>query len=170
MVTSCCNAKMDIADTRRKNLQRLVQSEGLSVVARKCGKPDRQINDMLSGRKSFGEKVARAIEKKYAPEKPAGWLDAERSRSGYESPANSTKPLAVMEPSPDFKITTDTGSDRIKTAYESATEETKAFVDVVLGVTQPAPPWMNQTASRLIDGLLADIKEWMSERKKKTAA
>lgn len=170
MVTSCCNVQMDIADTRRKNLQRLVQSEGLSVVARKCGKPDRQINDMLAGRKSFGEKVARAIEKKLSPEKPTGWLDVERSKSGDEAPTHDTKPLAAMEPSQDFKSTTDTGSERIRVAYEHATEETKALVDVVLGVAQPAPPWMNQTASRFIDGLLADIKEWMPERKKKTAA
>lgn len=53
---------MNIQTTRRKNLQTLVGTFGLAHVAKKAKKPDSQINDMLAGRKSFGEKVAREIE------------------------------------------------------------------------------------------------------------
>lgn len=55
---------MSIADIRRENLRALVEAEGLATIARRAKKPDRQINDMLAGRKSFGEKVARDIENK----------------------------------------------------------------------------------------------------------
>jgi len=76
MVAPCCNAAMnDAADIRRANLRLLVERDGLSSVARRAGKPDRQINDMLAGRKSFGEKVARAIEKSLDPSRAPGWLD-----------------------------------------------------------------------------------------------
>lgn len=64
-----------IADIRRENLQALVDRNGLASTAKRFGKPDRQINDMLAGRKSFGEKVARGMEAKYAPDRPLGWLD-----------------------------------------------------------------------------------------------
>lgn len=66
-----------IAEIRRRALQKLVEQEGLSNVARRMRKPDRQINDMIAGRKAFGEKVARAIEHAYDPTRPAGWLDRE---------------------------------------------------------------------------------------------
>ena len=75
MLISCCNSDMDIQDTRRSKLQAMVDAEGLSVVAKKFKKPDRQIKDMLERRKSFGEKVARQMELNYDPTMPAGWLD-----------------------------------------------------------------------------------------------
>lgn len=65
----------DIADIRRENLRRLVERDGLSSIAKRAGKPDRQLNDMIAGRKSFGEKVARAIEAALDPARRAGWLD-----------------------------------------------------------------------------------------------
>jgi hypothetical protein len=65
----------DTADTRRSILRAIVERDGLSVAAKRFGKPDRQINDMIAGRKAFGEKVARAMEKNYAPERDPGWLD-----------------------------------------------------------------------------------------------
>lgn len=72
MVTTCCNVAMETAEIRRKILAEIVARDGLSSVAKRVGKPDSQINDMLNGRKSFGEKVARAIEKRYAPDLPSG--------------------------------------------------------------------------------------------------
>lgn len=63
---------METAEIRRKILAEIVARDGLSSVAKRVGKPDSQINDMLNGRKSFGEKVARAIEKRYAPDLPSG--------------------------------------------------------------------------------------------------
>lgn len=64
-----------IADVRRANLRFLIEREGLSSVARRAGKPDRQLNDMVAGRKSFGEKVARDIESHLDPSLKPGWLD-----------------------------------------------------------------------------------------------
>lgn len=104
MVTVCCNAQMkNVADIRRANLQLLVDRDGLASVARRAGKPDRQINDMLAGRKSFGEKVAREIELNIHPAMKPGWLDvAETVR--YElppdyplSPAVPAKPRALED-------------------------------------------------------------------------
>lgn len=63
MMITCCNEQMNEQDFRRKKLQAMVDSEGLSAVARKLKKPASQINDMLTCRKSFGEKVAREMEK-----------------------------------------------------------------------------------------------------------
>lgn len=70
---------METAEIRRKILAEIVARDGLSSVAKRVGKPDSQINDMLNGRKSFGEKVARAIEKRYAPDLPSGWLDRDEN-------------------------------------------------------------------------------------------
>jgi len=72
---NCSNEIMDPSDIRRAKLKAMVEAEGLSVVAKKFKKPDRQINDMIAGRKSFGEKVARSMEENYAPNSPRGWLD-----------------------------------------------------------------------------------------------
>lgn len=78
MVTICCNRPMnDIVSIRRNNLARLVRKHSLSLVAHVTGKPARQLSDMIAGRKSFGEKVARDIEegwKKWDPRLPDGWL------------------------------------------------------------------------------------------------
>jgi len=51
-----------LVETRRRLLQGLVDKHGLSTAALMLGKPARQINDMLAGRKSFGDKVARQME------------------------------------------------------------------------------------------------------------
>lgn len=87
-------------------------------------------------------------------------------KQGYPSSDEATQQHEVREPSSARRGY----GDATRAAYERADEETKALVDAILGVEKTAPPWMNQTASRFLDGLLADIKEWMSERKKKTAA
>lgn len=75
MVINRCNTEMDIVKVRRENLNRLVERDTLSSVAIRVGKPASQLKDMLAGRKSFGEKVTRQIEKRYAPDLPQGWLD-----------------------------------------------------------------------------------------------
>ena len=64
------------ADTRRERLREIIKREGLASAARRFNKPDRQLNDMLAGRKSFGEKVARAMERSHDSSLPPGWLDA----------------------------------------------------------------------------------------------
>jgi len=65
----------ELAQIRRANLGKLVEKNGLAVVAKRIGKPASQVNDMLAGRKSFGEKVARSIETAWDPDRTPGWLD-----------------------------------------------------------------------------------------------
>jgi len=72
----------NVVDLRRHNLARLVDEHGLATIARKAGKPASQINDMVVGRKSFGEKVARSLEKALDPVAPPMWLDAESNFAG----------------------------------------------------------------------------------------
>lgn len=60
-------------DLRRENLKRLVGSGKISTTARRLGKPSSQVADIISGRKSFGEKVARQMEA-YAG-LPEGYFD-----------------------------------------------------------------------------------------------
>lgn len=71
------NAKMkDEAETRRKNLKQLIanKTEGNATrFAEMIGMQQSQVADMLAGRKSFGEKVARKIEAKLNLEDK--WLD-----------------------------------------------------------------------------------------------
>jgi phage repressor protein C with HTH and peptisase S24 domain len=50
------------AEIRRAILERFVDQYGLTAVAKRFKKPASQINDMVAGRKSFGDKVARAME------------------------------------------------------------------------------------------------------------
>jgi hypothetical protein len=53
----------DLSEKRRQILAGLVTDDvSLADVARMFGKPDRQIKDMIANRKSFGDKVARAME------------------------------------------------------------------------------------------------------------
>lgn len=79
------------AEIRRENLRRIVEREGLAVASRKFGKPDRQINDMLAGRKSFGEKVAHQMEAHYAPDRPRGWLSQRADAAQINEPAAQYK-------------------------------------------------------------------------------
>lgn len=67
---------MDITERRRKNLAALVNKYTQAKAGEKFNKPSRQLGDMIAGRKSFGEKIAREMERNYAPHYPAGWLDS----------------------------------------------------------------------------------------------
>lgn len=64
------------AETRRHRLRAYIDDEcngNAAELARRVGRSDSQINDMLSGIKSFGEKVARDMETKLGL--PKYWLD-----------------------------------------------------------------------------------------------
>lgn len=64
-MTARCNDRMELADIRRRNLRRSIDqlTQGnAAAFAELAGKSPSQINDMLHGRKAFGEKAARAIE------------------------------------------------------------------------------------------------------------
>jgi len=67
MVNAGCNARMDIQDVRRARLQAIITkgwNGNVTAFATSIHKSPTQIADMLAGRKSFGEKVARDIEKR----------------------------------------------------------------------------------------------------------
>lgn len=66
---------MEIADIRRRNAQSIVDELTLSGAARRFDLPTRQLLDMLQGRKSFGEKVARRMESSFDSDRLPGWLD-----------------------------------------------------------------------------------------------
>lgn len=83
---------MNIADTRRTVLRSLIEREFGGVARRlalRLEKPEGQINDMLANppRKSFGERIARAMEDKL--ELPQGYFD---------QPSNTTTVLEANEP------------------------------------------------------------------------
>jgi hypothetical protein len=66
-----------LKDVRRGNLRRLIDEKfwgRAAAAARAIERPPQQVNDMLSGRKFFGEKIARHIEETLSL--PVGYLDA----------------------------------------------------------------------------------------------
>lgn len=91
----------DIAEIRRANLRLIIKRDGLSSAAKRFGKPDRQINDMAAKRKSFGEKVARDMERAYDPSRPSGWLDLppDQDRDPDHTPAPAVSPLSDVQES-----------------------------------------------------------------------
>ena len=66
---------LDIPAIRRENLQKIRDKSYASnaELARAIGRSSSQVNDMLSGTKSFGPKIARSIEEKL--KLPRGYLD-----------------------------------------------------------------------------------------------
>lgn len=92
----------DLPAIRRSNLSKLVHEFGLAEVARRTKKPASQISDMLASRKSFGEKVARAIEFAWDSTGTAGWLDSNQgvpsASSECDDLAQSTKRLKSALP------------------------------------------------------------------------
>jgi len=66
--------KDEIVAARRTLLAREISSQGLSVVAKLSKKPDRQINDMAAGRKSFGDGIAKEIGPLIRPDLSRDWL------------------------------------------------------------------------------------------------
>lgn len=67
-------------DSRLERLRAYLVAEcggNKSELARRAGKKQSYISDLLAGRKSFGEKAARDLEAKL--KKPPGWLDGKAS-------------------------------------------------------------------------------------------
>lgn len=94
-----------IPEIRRARLAEIVKRDKLSVAAARFQKPDSQIKDMIEGRKSFGEKVARAMEAAYAPDSAPGWLDVEISgRSDSYSPTSTTSSDSATPSDDEFAL------------------------------------------------------------------
>lgn len=73
-----CNRQMgtdqELVTRRRQLLKQEIDKTSQADVARRAGKPDRQIGDMAEGRKSFGDSVAREIGPLLRPDLPRDWL------------------------------------------------------------------------------------------------
>lgn len=72
---------METSEIRRITAQKIVDELTLTVAANRFGMPARQLSDMLAGRKSFGEKVARKMELAFNSGLPPGWLDTSTSNT-----------------------------------------------------------------------------------------
>lgn len=105
MVITCCNLRMkDVVSIRRENLQALVDQFGLTSVAKRMKRSPTQINDMLAERKSFGEKVARAMEKEWDATLPVGWLSVEKTAKDGEDMRKSNVVELKQKPVPDIVL------------------------------------------------------------------
>lgn len=100
MVITCCNRRMkDVVSIRRENLAALVEEFGLTSVAKRMKRSITQISDTVASRKSFGEKVARAMEREWDATLPSGWLDQDRYvSSGGEMNQSNVVRLPQKQP------------------------------------------------------------------------
>lgn len=76
---------MDISELRRHNFKRFISEDcdgNAAEAARRIKRSSSQVNDLISGRKSFGEKFARDIEPLMG--KPRDWLD--QDHNSYDLP------------------------------------------------------------------------------------
>jgi hypothetical protein len=92
-----CNARMDLQAIRRENLRAYMAAKlgGVEAELARCiGRSPSQTSDMLAGRKSFGEKVARDIEKKLQLEQ--GELDRDAT-APFSAPAQAQTITATLE-------------------------------------------------------------------------
>ena len=94
----------DVVSIRRENLRALVDRYGLTSAAKRFKRSATQINDMLAERKSFGEKVARSMEKEWDATLPSGWLDKENSAQDGGDMGNSNVVQLRQKPAPEVLI------------------------------------------------------------------
>ena len=78
---------------------------------------------MVAGRKSFGEKVARAMERNYDSAMPPGWLDI--------PPNSSSLPLPTPKVGMDDNVPTEAAT-ALWRSYQRADAEAQRVVDIVL--------------------------------------
>lgn len=120
------------ADSRRAVLRELIRTRYHGVarhLALAAGKPEGQINDMLSSppRKSFGEKVARQMEEKL--NLPAGYFDQPEGRQTSEASGISEARTTIYEvkaQAPSANQLTDIERDLIA-GFHAAPLDTQAF-------------------------------------------
>lgn len=118
-VNAWCHAPMEIQDTRRTRLRLAIKDlagDNLTALANRAGKPPSQFSDVLSGRKPFGEKLARDIELRLGL--PQGWLD--ESTTTYRD-AKPRGPAPAMPP-----VTAD--ELNLLTVYRTADAEAKEVI------------------------------------------
>lgn len=95
---------MDIPEIRRSKAQAVVDELTLTVAATRFGLPARQLSDMLAGRKSFGEKVARKMELAFNSNLPTGWLDTPSDNTNQNEPGVISSVYAANHSATDIVI------------------------------------------------------------------
>lgn len=125
----------ELADVRRANLKAIIERDGLASASRRFQKPDRQLNDMAAGRKSFGEKVARAMERNYDAARIPGWLDLPPS----DGPGHPTPAL----PAP----STETAGPALSAALADLLESARPLQDADVKLLTQLARRMNRSAS-----------------------
>ncbi len=88
--------RMKIADIRRRRLALAINTLAAgsqAEFARLCDKTPQKVSGMLRGTESFGEKIARDIEKKAGL--PAGWLDIDEAGAEDSVPVRAPDELIV---------------------------------------------------------------------------
>lgn len=93
----------NMTETRKKKLLELVEKHGLTSTALMVKKPVRQINDMLAGRKSFGDKVARQME--FEGELPPYYFDGIEGLKTMEPIKSAPNPIIDIDQSDFVAIT-----------------------------------------------------------------
>ena len=99
---------IDLATIRRENLKKIRERRfpTNSELARAIGRSPSQVNDMLSGTKSFGSKIARSIEETL--KLPAGYLDEPHELESIPSHRGKRIPVLSFVQA---GYPTDTGND-----------------------------------------------------------
>lgn len=95
---------MEIPEIRRAKAQAVVDELTLTVAANRFGMPVRQLSDMLAGRKSFGEKVARRMELAFNSNLPVGWLDTPSDNTNQAEGAAISSVYSANHASTDIVI------------------------------------------------------------------
>ncbi|MBQ9240537.1 MAG: hypothetical protein IJ164_04250 [Duodenibacillus sp.] len=84
---------IDLPATRRENLKK-IRAKSFSTnaeLARAIGRANSQVNDMLTGKKSFGAKIARSIEEKLSLSR--GYLDEPHELEKVHAPSGKRIPI-----------------------------------------------------------------------------
>lgn len=89
----------EIEDIRRERLQAIVDTLGTPTASKKLGKPRRQLADILAGRATFGERIARSMEKN--GDLAAGYFDIDLTKTNastkIQEPGNTyNTPLTML--------------------------------------------------------------------------
>lgn len=133
---------MDLVEIRRKNLSHYCEDEcggNETELARRAKRAQSQIHDMLAGKKSFGEKIARAIEANI--NKPRGWLDVDH---------------AVAD-----------SSDTFQQRYRLADQATRQLIDLALADPEEAiPEGLSPSLKTMVDMIRTAISTELETKKK----
>lgn len=127
---------------RRTIIAKEIEADCLANIARKAGKPDRQINDMVAGRKAFGDRVARDLEPLLRPDLAPGWLvfatpetAAAHAPFGYQSTATESSRPARDVSVPTYKAQAETETD-LKARAQMLADEAHYLAGLIMALPE----------------------------------